>query len=164
MALSGITACSTCGTNDSQNQLRIDLQQRKQIQELKQRDAEVKNHEAAHLSAAGQYATGGASFQYVTGPDGKRYAVAGEVKIDTSKEDGDPQATIQKARAVRRAAMAPANPSAQDRAVAAQAAKMEFEAQVELSRMQSETPAGYDSTGRFENSTPEPALIDLILP
>ena len=31
----------------------------------------------AHLSAAGAYAHGGASYEYELGPDGKRYAVGG---------------------------------------------------------------------------------------
>lgn len=56
----------------------------KVVSELKQRDAEVKAHEAAHLAAAGGIATGGASFSYQQGPDGIRYAIGGEVNIDTS--------------------------------------------------------------------------------
>jgi len=68
----------------------------KVISELKQRDAEVKAHEAAHLTAAGGIATGGASFEYQQGPDGVRYAVGGEVNIDTSAVPGDPAATLQK--------------------------------------------------------------------
>ena len=53
--------------------------------------------------AAGPYATGGASFTYVTGPDGKQYAVGGEVKIDISPEAG-PEATLRKAEAIQAAA------------------------------------------------------------
>jgi hypothetical protein len=74
----------------------------------------------------------GVSFTYVRGPDGKRYAVGGEVSIDTSPVRGDPEATIQKAQQIRAAANAPANPSSQDRAVAAQAARMEQVARQEL--------------------------------
>ena len=36
----------------------------KVISELRQRDAEVRTHEAAHLAAASSIATGGASFEY----------------------------------------------------------------------------------------------------
>jgi len=102
------------------------------VEKLKDRDREVRAHEQAHLAAAGPYATGGPSFEYQTGPDGQRYAVGGEVGIDTSPIPGDPEATIRKAQVVRAAALAPANPSAQDRAVAAAAAKMEVQAQQEL--------------------------------
>ncbi|MCH8129990.1 MAG: hypothetical protein IIC70_08840, partial [Acidobacteria bacterium] len=60
-------------------------------------------------AAAGSNASGGPTFEFTTGPDGKRYAVGGEVQIDTSAVDGDPQATIQKMQQVRRAALAPAS-------------------------------------------------------
>lgn len=107
----------------------------KQVQELKQRDLEVRTHEAAHLAAAGKYATGGASFEYKRGPDGKSYAVGGEVGIDTSPIAGDPQATLQKAQQIRAAAQAPANPSSQDRQVAASASQMEAKARQEIAEL-----------------------------
>ncbi len=107
-------------------------QEQQQVLELKRRDSEVKAHEQAHLSAAGDLAQGGASFDYETGPDGKRYAVGGEVNIDTSTVSGDPQATLRKAQQIRRAATAPADPSAQDRSVAAEASRMEAQARIEI--------------------------------
>ena len=58
--------------------------------------------------------------------------MAGEVKIDTSEIPGDPQATLLKAQIIRRAALAPATPSAQDRQVAAQATAMAQQARIEL--------------------------------
>ena len=103
-----------------------------EVRELKQRDQEVRRHEQAHKGAAGSHATGGPSFEYTTGPDGKRYAVGGEVNIDTSEVPGDPQATIAKMQQIRSAAQAPANPSSQDRAVANQAAATERAARAEL--------------------------------
>lgn len=108
--------------------------EQKMVEQLKARDAEVRAHENAHKSAGGQYVMGGITFRYQTGPDGKRYAVEGEVRIDTSGVSGNPEATIQKARTIRKAANAPANPSAQDRSVASQAAAMEMEAQWELAK------------------------------
>jgi len=105
------------------------------IQQLKARDAEVKAHEQAHVSAAGAIAIGGASFTYQTGPDGVRYAVGGEVNIDTSPVNGDPAATLRKADAIRRAALAPANPSSQDQAVAASATSMSGKARVDLVKL-----------------------------
>ncbi len=113
-------------------------EEQQQVAELKQRDTDVRAHEQAHLAAAGGNAKGGASFEYQTGPDGKRYAVGGEVQIDTSPVDGDPQATIQKMQQVRAAALAPASPSSKDRSVAAQAAAAIQNAHAEQAEQKSE--------------------------
>lgn len=110
----------------------------RQVQELKHRDREVRQHEQAHLAAAGQHARGGPSFSFQQGPDGKRYAVGGEVQIDTSPVANDPQATIQKAQQIQAAASAPAEPSAQDRQVSAAAAQMAANARAELAQQQIE--------------------------
>ncbi len=114
----------------------------KLISELKQRDAEVRAHEAAHLAAAGGIATGGASFDYQQGPDGVRYAIGGEVKIDASAVPGDPAATLRKADTIRRAALAPAEPSGQDQQVAASASAMAAQAQAELLQKNRDTQNG----------------------
>ena len=92
----------------------------------------MRNHEQAHLSAAGGLAVSGASFEFVTGPDGQRYAVGGEVSIDTSGVPGDPEATLRKAETIRRAALAPAQPSGQDYSVASKAATMANQARIEM--------------------------------
>ncbi len=107
------------------------------IVELSRRDAEVRRHEAAHASAGGQFA-GAPSFQFTKGPDGRSYAVSGEVPIDLSPVPDDPQATIQKMRQVKRAALAPANPSAADRGVAASADRQALAAQLELNQQRAE--------------------------
>lgn len=106
--------------------------QRKEVDRLKERDREVRAHEQAHVAAGGQYVRGGVQFEYETGPDGRRYAVGGEVSIDSSSVSGDPRKTIQKAQQIRRAAMAPAEPSGQDQRVAAAASQMEAEARQDL--------------------------------
>ncbi|MDH4275058.1 MAG: putative metalloprotease CJM1_0395 family protein [Gammaproteobacteria bacterium] len=111
----------------------LDPEQQKQIESLAARDREVRAHEMAHLAAAGPYARGGPSFTYQTGPDGRRYAIGGEVSIDTSPDPNNPHATLTKARIIQAAATAPASPSGQDRAVAAAAAQMAAEAQQEIS-------------------------------
>ncbi|MHC4871351.1 MAG: putative metalloprotease CJM1_0395 family protein [Planctomycetota bacterium] len=98
------------------------------INDLKKRDAEVRKHEQAHIAASGGHSRGGASYTYEKGPDGKRYAVGGEVNIDTS-EASSPEKTASKMRAVKRAALAPANPSAQDRRVASKAQMKLIEAE-----------------------------------
>ncbi|WP_319380920.1 putative metalloprotease CJM1_0395 family protein [Thiomicrorhabdus sp.] len=102
------------------------------LTQLKTRDQEVKAHEAAHLHAAGGYARGGMSFSYQTGPDGQKYAIGGEVGIDVSPIAGDPQKTLEKARQVHAAALAPAQPSTQDFRVAAQAMQMQQQALMEM--------------------------------
>lgn len=100
-----------------------------QVRSLKQRDAEVRRHEQAHRMAAGPYA-GPASYEYEQGPDGRLYAIGGEVRIDVGRE-GSPEATIRKMEVVIRAATAPADPSSQDMAVAAQAKQTLEEAKAE---------------------------------
>lgn len=119
----------------------------KAVQKLVLRDREVRAHEAAHKGAAGQYATSGARFTYTRGPDGKQYATGGEVSIDASVPD-DPGEALRKAQVIRRAALAPAQPSGQDKAVASQAIQMETEARADLleeqviSRQTEADPAG----------------------
>lgn len=113
-------------------------EQREQVEKLKERDREVRTHEQAHASRAGGYAQGGPQYQLQAGPDGRQYAVAGHVDIDTSPIPGNPEATLQKARVIQAAAQAPAEPSGADRAVAAVAVKM---AQDALKQMQAERAA-----------------------
>ena len=108
------------------------LAQQRQLQQLKNRDREVRAHELAHVSVGSRYVTSGAQLTYEKGPDGRLYAVGGEVSIDTAAIPGDPQATLRKSQIVARAALAPANPSAQDRQVAAQATALAQQARVEI--------------------------------
>ena len=102
------------------------------VEDLKQTDREVRAHEQAHKSAAGPYA-GPISYETTTGPDGREYAVGGSVQIDVSPIPGNPEATIRKADIVERAALAPADPSPEDFAVARAAQSLRQEAQRELS-------------------------------
>jgi len=120
----------------------------KMIRELQARDREVKAHEMAHLTSAGQYARGGASYTYQQGPDGRRYAIGGEVSIDIGKE-ATPEETIQKMVTVKRAALAPAEPSATDRAIAANAAATESRARQEL-----QTQKTLDARQQRDNNAP----------
>lgn len=123
---------------DQQKQQAQEQQQQKQeqqnlaiIRELSQRDSEVRAHEQAHSSVGGQYA-GSANYTYQRGPDGVSYAVGGEVSIDVSAVNGDPRATLEKMQTVLRAALAPAEPSTQDRQVAALASQQANQARAEL--------------------------------
>jgi hypothetical protein len=109
----------------------LDQEEVAQLLELKKADAAVRAHEQAHLAAAGGLAKGGASFVYQKGPDGREYAVGGEVQIDTSR-GATPEETIARMTRVRAAALAPANPSSQDRKVARSASAAMSEARLEL--------------------------------
>lgn len=125
-------------------------EQLKELERLQERDQEVRAHEMAHMAAGGQYVKGGATFQYQRGPDGRRYAVGGEVRIDMSAVPGDPEATAQKMRAVKRAAMAPAMPSSQDRMVATKASRIETEMQLELLQLKlSQAESEYRKTSEL---------------
>jgi len=110
--------------------------EQKKLEQLKHADRSVHSHELAHISAGGGYVRGGARFQYQKGPDGNRYAVAGEVSIDSSPIPGDPKATAEKMDKIRAAALAPSNPSNQDRRVANMANRIKAEALMELSLLQ----------------------------
>ncbi len=133
----GASAGATPSASDE-----LTVEEQDQQRELEKRDQEVRRHEQAHAAAAGAHTRGGPSFEFETGPDGKQYAVAGEVQIDTTPVRNDPQATVTKMQQVRRAALAPANPSAQDRAVAANAASEEQKARAELVEKRQDSRSG----------------------
>ena len=137
--------------------LELSPEAEQQLRELKQRDAEVRAHERPHMAAAGQHAIGGAQYTYQVGPDGRRYAIGGHVNIDTSSVPDDPEASEEKAQQVRRAALAPGDPSAQDMQVAAQAAQMEAEAWVDSREEDQEAGrnggAGGDAAGAVDPLT-----------
>jgi hypothetical protein len=121
--------------NDTTGKEELSEEDQRKVAELEKIDRRVRTHEQAHVSVAGGYARGGANYNFVTGPDGKRYANAGHVNIDTSPER-TPEATIRKAEIVRKAALAPADPSPSDRQIAADATKMAQDAQKELAATQ----------------------------
>lgn len=125
----------------------------KQVQELAKRDREVRAHEQAHARVGGAYA-GAPSYTFQQGPDGKRYAVGGEVQIDTSKEK-TPQETIRKMQIVIRAALAPAEPSSQDLKVAQLARSQLSEAQAEARQEKADELQGGEESppGAVEGSS-----------
>ena len=118
------------------------------VAQLKARDTEVRQHEQAHLATAGGMATSGASYTYQRGPNGVDYAIGGEVHIDTSP-GRTPQETIERAHTIQAAALAPADPSGADRAVAAQAQQLELQARAELATQQVE-----QATARTQGPAP----------
>lgn len=131
----------------------LGAEEKRDVEKLKKRDQEVKAHEQAHMAAGSGVVIGGANYEYQRGPDGKMYAVGGEVKIDTSRENS-PAQTISKMQQVKRAALAPAQPSAQDRSVAAQAAQVEAEARSELVKEKADAGKQEDSPDPIAGQAP----------
>ena len=121
------------------------------VSELKQIDQAVKRHEMAHVVAGGRYILSGANYSYKTGPDGKRYVISGEVSIDTAPVPGDPKETINKMRQVHRAALAPVDPSPQDRRVASTAMAISTKAMAELMVTRVKEKADSDEEKAFGN-------------
>ena len=119
----------------------ISESERRELAELRARDREVRQHERSHVSAGGAYVRGSANYSYTTGPDGRRYATGGAVKVDVS-EERTPEATIRKMQTVKRAAVAVSEPSPQDRQVYAEAARLEREARHELAQQRREERVG----------------------
>ena len=109
----------------------LSAEQQQQVAKLKQIDQKVRAHEQAHIAVGADLILSGPSYSYETGPDKKRYAVAGEVSIDTSP-GRTPAETIPKAQHIRATALAPADPSPEDRRIAAQASQLEGRARQEL--------------------------------
>ena len=119
------------------------------VNELQARDSEVKAHEAAHQSAGGGM-TGAASYTYQQGPDGKMYAIGGEVSISMSS-GSSPEEAIANARQVAAAAMAAGDPSPQDYAVAASARVMEMKAQQQIAKEEQQEVLGTNTYNDISN-------------
>ena len=130
---------------------KVERVEQKVIDALEKRDREVRAHELAHQAVAGSLAQGGPSFKLERGPNGKFFAVSGSVSLDVS-EESSPEETISKMKIVRKAALAPANPSAKDRSVAAGAAAKEAEARRELMQEGSEDVEDLNSVTNGKNS------------
>lgn len=138
------------------------VQQQREIRSLAARDREVRAHEQAHASVGGVHA-GSPVYEYVRGPNGVRYAHGGHVSIDVSEVPGNPTATLRKMRTVARAALAPAQPSAQDRAVAARANAEAAQAQAEVASEQNERLHETLQGRRPPIGSTSGSLLDIIL-
>lgn len=123
--------------------------EQQEVVELKKRDSEVKTHEQAHLSAAAGLSASAPSYTYQTGPDGQEYAIGGEVSV-TFVESNDPEENIKNAQTMKAAALAPADPSGQDRAVARNADQIISQAEQQLKEQENEKN---NSSNQSLNST-----------
>jgi len=129
-------------------------EEQRELEKLKESERKVKAHEQAHMAAGAGLVRGGAKYTYERGPDGRMYAVSGEVSIDTS-EGRTPEDTIRKMERVKRAALAPAEPSAKDRQVAAEASRIQAGARVELAEEQNEE-LNQSASGTEKTPAPTP--------
>ena len=149
------TAAPTKDKAETKDPVQLSDKAKAIVRSLQARDQQVRAHEQAHLAASGGLATSGASYTYQKGPDGVNYAIGGEVSIDVSA-GRTPEETIARAITIRSAALAPADPSGQDRAVAAAASQLEQQARGELlakasAELQAKLKSAYQ--GDSENST-----------
>lgn len=110
------------------------------VAELQQIDRTVRAHEQAHLQAGHGVVTSGPNYTYTYGPDGKQYAVGGEVGIDTSAEK-KPEDNIDKGERIQAAALAPRDPSPQDYRVASIGGRLEAQGHSDLAVQQAEERA-----------------------
>jgi len=115
----------------SKSTTQLTTEQKLLVGKLESRDAHVRAHEAAHQSAGA--ATGAVNFTYEKGPNGKMYAIGGDVSI-SYQTGSTPQETIKNAQTVINAALAPSDPSPQDFAVASSAKVMMMKAERELAK------------------------------
>ena len=138
------------------NDKELTKEEQAEVKELKARDNEVKTHEQAHVNAGAT----NAQYEYETGPDGIKYATGGHASIDTSKPD-DPRAALAKAQKIKRAALAPANPSGQDLKVAAEAGTMASDAQRDITKelQENNNPENSDTNENVVNEN-DKSLVD----
>jgi hypothetical protein len=125
----------------------LTAEEQRQVASLQQIDRNVRAHEQAHISAGREVIRSAASFSYMYGPDGKQYAVGGEVGIDTSAEK-KPETNITKGMRIQAAALAPMDPSAQDHRVAAIGSQLEAQGRAKLAQQQSEEATTSTDPGR----------------
>lgn len=121
------------------------------IRDLKKLERKIMNREMEQARAGG--GVSGKSRHYVeTGPDGGRYVTDGTT-TPAMVHGGTPEQELARARAVRRAALAPSSPSAQDLSVASEARRIEVRAEqkVEETRVSLEARREFGSTASLEN-------------
>jgi SprA family protein len=132
---------SSTASDDEQKAEKAQKQQDDTVlRQLRARDREVRAHEGAHVAAGGSLVRGGPSFTLQRGPDGRSYAIGGEVQLDVSPVADDPAATLTKAGRIRNAALAPAEPSPQDRRVASNANQLASQARIDIAILRREEP------------------------
>jgi hypothetical protein len=105
--------------------------EQREVYRLAEIDRRVRAREQAYLAASRGQARA-ANVRYITGPDGRQYAVEADLQVDIGPVDGNPELTLAKAKAAEAAALAAADPSPRDRMTAAQARRVADEARQKL--------------------------------
>jgi hypothetical protein len=147
---------------------KLNPDEKRLVKDLATRDAEVKVHEAAHQAAGGGM-TGVASYSYQQGPDGKMYAIGGEVSI-SMKASSNPEETFRNAKQLIASAMAAGSPSPQDFAVVSSARVMEMKAMQQQARKGQEEIIGRESykneanKSNFKNESSSKELAGIDIP
>lgn len=121
------------------------------VAELQQIDRRVRDHERAHLAAGRGVITSTADFTYTYGPDGRAYAIAGEVGIDTSPES-KPEDNIYKGQRIQAAALAPRDPSPTDYRVASIGSQLELQGRSDLAQQRFEESLAAQEAARQERA------------
>jgi len=130
---SGSAGAAASGARGGTAPRELSVAEQRQVRELQQIDRNVRAHEQAHISAGRGVVTGGPNYTFTYGPDGRAYATAGEVGIDTSPER-KPEENIDKGQRIQAAALAPRDPSPQDYRVAAAGGQLEAQGRQDLQR------------------------------
>lgn len=117
------------------------------ITELQKQDSFIRKHAESRSLATGAPAI----YQTILGPDGNRYVVSGSVDLHVSATSGDPRKTLRDAGYVRRVVENGPILSPEDRAVAVEARRLEWEAQRELAKAETVRQGLYAADGRLYN-------------
>ena len=126
------------------------------IEQLQSRSKQARASELSQYIAAGRYSRG-ATYRYTTGPDGQRYLSASAMQFDMAPFPDDPDATVAKMQAIKRAALAAAcETDCQRRIVARADAEIEAARKAMAVAERSAAPApaesnrlSYDAHGRL---------------
>ena len=146
---------SNTGDGSSNSNDELTQQEQQEVSELKMTDAEVRAHENAHKAAAAGLTSSAPNYEYETGPDGRKYAVAGDVNVSYQHSE-DPEVNLRNAQQLKASALAPADPSSQDRKVAAQADREIAQARQEIFEEQNQTNEEDNSSTSENFSSTEP--------
>lgn len=146
-------AAQTATAKQNQQEWRI----HQEVAKLQRTDLDIRTHEQAHMSAGGAFA-GVASYIYIKGPDGKDYISGGEVPIQ-APEGKTPEETVKNMEIVKRAALAPADPSGQDLAVAAAAMQIESRARAAIRQGRFITQAEMDGKESDTGTLDRPEVL-----
>ncbi|MGE4279405.1 MAG: putative metalloprotease CJM1_0395 family protein [Magnetospirillum sp.] len=113
------------GTKTAQGKELSQAEEQK-LKELKDTDRAVRIEERHHAAVAGAYG-GTPQYQYVQGPDGKYYAVAGKVDVGVP-QGASPEQAERAHKAIAAAATSVSTPSSADFNAAAQAGRLAAQA------------------------------------